>query len=116
MTMYQRNTVHSSDDIRAIVDHAGGYFFCANTMRFWRSRLLGGIKALDGHDATPGARFLFLTSDRLNGPEEPRAYILRMASLGTVRDNRPSVDIDTVASFPTVRDARRAMRDYVPTN
>ena len=57
MTTYQRSTVHTSDDIRAIADHAGSHFFDAATMRFFSSCLLEGVYAPDGYNAMPGNRF-----------------------------------------------------------
>lgn len=112
MTTYQRSTIHTAADIEAVADHAGSYFFSRDTMRFFKSRVLTGIIALDGHKSVPGARFMFVTSERYG--DEPRHYSVRMATLGTQRDGRPRVDIDSNFDehYATAAQARKAMRDY----
>ena len=111
MVTYQRSTVHTSDDIRAIADHAGSYFFSPGTMRAFSSRLLAGIYAPDGHDAIPGNRFFFVTSER-HGDDSPRHYAVRMATLGTQRDDRPAIDIVTVEDYhDTAHAARKAAQE-----
>ena len=105
MTSYQRSTVHTSDDIRAIADHAGSFFFSRDTMRFFSSRLLDGVYAPDGYEALPGHRFFFVTSERHD--DNPRHYTVRMATLGSVRDNRPAVDIVTVGDYHASANAAR---------
>ena len=112
MTTYQRPSIHTVADIEAVADHAGSYFFKPNTMRFFKSRILTGIIALDGHKSVPGARFLFVTSEVYG--DDPRHYSVRMATLGTQRDNRPRVDIDNIFDEPyaTATQARKAMREY----
>lgn len=112
MTTYQRQTIHSADDVRAVADHAGSHFFDADTMSFWDSRLLDGVRALDGHETVPGARFLFVTSDRLEGRDRPRRYSLRHLTLGTVRNNRPSVDIERLSTYDSADQARKAMGEF----
>lgn len=112
MTTYQRSSIHTVSDIEAVADHAGSYFFKPDTMHFFKSRILTGIIALDGHKSVPGARFLFVTSERYD--DNPRHYSVRMATLGTQRDGRPHVDIDSNLEerFSTAAQARKAMRDY----
>ena len=115
MTMYQRAAIHTADDIRAIADRAGSHFFDADTMRFFSSRLLDGVRALDGNATEPGRRYLFVTSERDTYSDQPRRYTVRMATLGTQRDNRPAIDIQTIDEaygLPTAAAARRFMRDY----
>ena len=108
MVNYPRSTVHTADDIRAIADHAGSYFFTPETMRFFSSRLLEGIYAPDGYEARPGNRFLFVTSER-HGDDQPRHYAVRVATLGTQRDDRPAIDISTVGDYhPSARAAHKA--------
>ena len=112
MTTYQRNTVHTVADIRAIADHAGSFFFDASTMRFFSSRLLEGVYAPDGYKALPGNRFFFVTSERHD--DNPRHYTVRRAVLGTQRDDRPTIDIDTVGEHhATPAEARRAARELI---
>lgn len=108
MTNYARNAIYTSDDVRAVVDHAGSYFFSADTMRFFDSRLLSGVIALDGYETAPGRRFLFVTSERDKYSDRPRRYTVRMLTLDTVRDDRPAVDIDTVYGFQEFTTARAA--------
>ena len=115
MTTYQRDTIHTTDDIRAIADHAGSHFFDVDTLRFFNSRILDGVRALDGNATEPGRRYLFVTSERDNYSNRPRQYTVRIATLGTQRDNRPTIDIETIDdgySLPTAAAARRFMQDY----
>lgn len=108
MTTYQRTAIHSADDIRAVADGAGSHFFNRDTMRFFQSRLLSGVWILDGNDCKPGHRYLFVTSERYD--DAPRHYTVRIMTLGTVRDNRPAVDIDTLfGPYSSAREARAAM-------
>ena len=112
MPTFQRSTVHTVSDIRAIADHAGSFFFSRDTMRFFSSRLLEGVYAPDGYKALPGNRFFFVTSERHD--DNPRHYAVRMATLGSVRDDRPAVDIVTVGEHhATPAEARRAARELV---
>lgn len=109
---YQRSTVHTTADLRAIADHAGSYFFSRDTMRFFKSRLLEGVYAPDGHKAMPGNRFFFVTSEAYG--DDPRHYTVRRAVLGSQRDDRPAIDIDTVGEHhATPTEARRAARELV---
>ena len=102
---YQRSTVHTAADLRAIADHAGSFFFPRDTMRFFSSRLLEGVYAPDGYEAVPGNRFFFVTSERHD--DNPRHYAVRMVTLGSVRDDRPAVDIVTVGEYrPSAKAAR----------
>ena len=105
MPTYQRTHVRNAADLRAIADHAGSYFFSRDTMRFFSSRLLEGVYAPDGYVATPGNRFFFVTSERHD--DNPRHYAVRMVTLGSVRDNRPAVDIVTVGDYHASANAAR---------
>lgn len=98
MATYQRNAIYTIDDIIAIADHAGSYFFRRDTMRFFSSRVLSGIYAPDGFDAHEGNRFFFVTSER-HGEDAPRHYAVRMMTLGAQRDDRAAVDIVTVGDY-----------------
>lgn len=104
---YQRAKVHTSEDIRAIAERTDSHFFDRDTLRFFGSRLLAGAWALDGNDAVPGARFIFLTSERDGIHGTGREYKVRQATLGTVRDERPYVEFDTLGTFETPRGARK---------
>lgn len=110
MTTYQRSTVHTVADIRAIADHAGSFFFSRDTMRFFNSRLLEGIYPGGDSKAVPGAVFYFVTSEAYG--DDPRHYTVRRAVLGNQRDDRPAIDIDTVGEHhATPSEARRAARE-----
>lgn len=98
MVTFQRTHVYTSDDIRAIADHAGSHFFDDDTMRFFSSRLLSGVYAPDGYEAEEGNRFFFVTSERF-GDDAPRHYAVRVMTLASVRDDRPAVDISTVGHY-----------------
>lgn len=115
---YQRTRIHSSSDIRAIADNAGSFFFSADTMKFFSSRLLSGAYPLDGAEARPGSRFLFITSERHgDAGDTPRHYAVRQMTLGVQRDDRPAVDIVTVGDYhATAAEARAAARDYATEN
>jgi len=108
MPIYQRATINSANDVRAVATGAGSHYFDADTMRFFSSRLLSGAVALDGYETKEGRRYLFVTSERDTYAGEPRSYTVRMLTLGTVRDDRPSVEIDTVGGFQAFSTARRA--------
>ena len=119
MTNYQRSAVQTVDDIRAIADHAGSFFFSPETMRCFNSRVLSGVfpsSANEGnmHEAKPGSVFYFVTSER-HGDDAPRHYAVRRLELGTVRDNRPSADISTVGEYlgsaRAARDAAKVAAD-----
>lgn len=132
MPTYQRETIYSADDIRAIADHAGSHFFDRETMRFFDSRLLEGVypceanritgESPDTMQANPYAaevanRFAFVTSERSDW--EGRAYTVRILTLASVRDDRPSVSIDTLGGFQhwgTAREARHAAKAWANNN
>lgn len=120
MATYQRMTVHSTDDIRAIADRAGSHFFDADTMRFFNSRLLSGVYPAQTNtgkwEAVTGNAFYFVTSERfeaLYSDPEPRHYTVRKLTLTSVRDDRPAVDIETVGDYhATANAARNAAKAY----
>lgn len=108
MPNYQRNAIHTSDDVIAIADHAGSFFFSRDNMRFFRSRVLSDVWPVESFRAEEGNRYLFVTSER-HGDDAPRHYAVRMLTLGSQRDNRPAVDIATVGDYhDTARAAKRA--------
>lgn len=112
MPTYQRSTVHTVADIRAIADHAGSFFFSPATMRFFNSRVLEGVYHRGDSKAIEGAVFYFVTSEAYD--DAPRHYAVRRAMLGSQRDDRPAIDIDTVGErHATAAEARRAARELV---
>lgn len=110
---YQRAAIHSVDDLKAVAEGAGSHFFSPGAMRFFDSRILSSEWNVDGPQTKPGARFVFVTSEVYD--DEPRHYKVRIMTLGMQRDNRPSVDIDTVNDerYETAREARMAAQLYV---
>ena len=107
---YQRPTVHTAADLRAIADHAGSYFFSPNTMRFFKSRVLEGVYPVGDSQAVAGAVFYFITSEAYD--DAPRHYTVRRAVLGSQRDDRPAIDISAVGErHATPAEARRAARE-----
>ena len=112
MPTYQRTHVHTTADLRAIANHAGNFFFSRDIMRFFNSRLLGGVYPANGHEATEGAVFYFVTSEAYE--DDPRHYTVRRAVLGIQRDDRPAINIATVGGHhATPAEARRAARELV---
>lgn len=108
--MYAQSTIRTTSDIRAVADYAGSYFFSPDTMRVFQSRILSGVVALDGHESKPGARFLFVTSER-HGDDSPRHYAVRMMTLGTNKRGRGDVDIISVGyNLPTAAQARAQLK------
>lgn len=108
MPNYQRNAIHTADDIRAIADHAGSFFFSRDTMRFFNSRVLSDVWPVESFSAEEGNRYFFVTSER-HGDDAPRHYAVRMLTLASQRDDRPAVDIATVGDYhDTARSAKVA--------
>lgn len=115
MTTYQRTNIYTVEDIRAIADNAGSYFFSKGAMRAFSSRLSADVYNVDGTEAVPGNRFYFVTSERF-GDDEPRMYAVRLATLETrtqkyldgLEIERPAIDISTVGErHKTSREAHR---------
>lgn len=112
MPTFQRTHVHTVSDLRAIADHAGSFFFSPATMRFFKSRVLEGVYPAGDSRAVPGAVFYFVTSEVYG--DAPRHYTVRRAVLGSQRDDRPAIDIDTVGEHhATPAEARRAARELI---
>lgn len=89
--------VHNTDEIARANSQAGQHFFEADTMRFFRSRVLEPVY---------GGRF-FVTSEKNDGPgyEYPRLY--------TVREFMPDGSIESLGEFQeygTAAQARAAIR------
>lgn len=107
MVQYQRQAIYTKTDIIAVADHAGSSFFAPNTMRVLNSRVCETVWALDTYEAKPGNRYVFITSEKYG--DAPRHYAVRMMTLGTVRDDRPWADIETVGEHhATMAQAKKA--------
>lgn len=112
MPTYLRTHVHTAADLRAIANHAGGFFFSPNTMRFFNSRVLEGVYHAGDSKAIEGAVFYFITSEAYE--DTPRHYTVRRAVLGSQRGDRPAIDISAVGEhYATPAEARRAARELV---
>lgn len=113
MPIYQRATITSIESLKAVAKGAGSHFFDASAMRFFNSRVLEGIYPVDGWETTEGARFLFVTSERYE--DEPRRYSVRMLTLGSQRDDRAAVAVDSDfdAKHDTAAQAKAAARERV---
>lgn len=122
MVTYQRATVTTSGDVRAIADSAGSNFFDPDTMRFFDSRLLEGVYPAASNGGNPwesreGSQFAFVTSD--SNEWEGRKYSVRILTLSSQRDNRPAVDISSLDSayrLDTAAQARRAAKLWAESN
>jgi hypothetical protein len=116
MTRYQRASINTADDVRAVAQNAGSHFFDTDTMRFFSSRLLSGVVALDGRETQDGRRYLFVTSERNMFTDQPRQYTARMLTLLSTSHGFPAVEIDAlgnVRAFTTARQARTFARSLV---
>lgn len=109
MTTYQRACITTTDDLIAVSDHAGSHFFSADTMKWFGTRVLSPLIPLDGAETKPGRRYVFITSDRMG---EERIYSVRVATLGTVRDDRPAIEFDVVERFASRSEALKVARNY----
>lgn len=103
---YARTHIQNADDLKAVSDAAGGYFFKPHTMRFFNSRILQNTYAAGSTETTEGAVFYFVTSERYSDTE-PRQYAVRRVTLTSIRDNRPWVDFETLERFPSAYLARK---------
>lgn len=116
MVQYQHNAIYGKSDLIAVADHAGSFFFSPRAMRAFNSRISETVWAIDSRKTAPGNRYLFITSEKY-GDDAPRHYAVRMMTLGSVRDDRPSVDIDTVgehhATMAQAKKAAQALHDAI---
>lgn len=122
MPTYQRATITSSDDVRAVADRSGSHFFDPDTMRFFNSRLLEGVYPAVSNvgsrwETHEGSQFAFVTSD--SNEWEGRKYSVRILTLGSQRDDRPAVDIvslDSAYRLDTIAQARSAAKEWAESN
>jgi len=112
MTTYARNAIYSTDDLIAVSDATGGFFFSAKTMKFWKTRVLNYLRAVDGYTCEPGGRYVFITSD-VFGYDAVRQYSVRVMTLGTRGDGRAFVNFDTIEHYSTRGQAISAADVYV---
>lgn len=114
MTNYARSVVYSTDDLEAIARVAGSHFFSPSTMRFFNSRILRDVYPHEDNPgnryvAQPGARFIFVTSERYG--DAPRHYNVRLATLTTKDTGQGYVFFDTLDRYATPAQARRAAKE-----
>ena len=114
---YRFKTITSTHDIVDVANDAGSNMFSPETMRYWRSRVLSHMRAIDGHECKPGHRYAFITSE----PDYDgiRRYSHRVMTLDyetvTTSDDytytRPRVQFDTVGErHDTISAAISAMK------
>ena len=60
---YRSRRITSTNDIVDIANDAESHMFSPETMRYWRSRVLSHMRAIDNHECKPGHRYAFITSE-----------------------------------------------------
>lgn len=113
--MYELASIYTATDLRTVVNGAGSYFFSPGAMSGFNSRLLDGLWALDGNEAKPGARFLFLTSEQFvasDGTAAPRTYKVRHLTLKVSDDGAPGVYIETLSEVGSAEAAKTAANSF----
>lgn len=116
---YRFKTITNTRDIIDIAGDAGSHMFSPETMRYWRSRVLTHMRAIDSYECKPGHRYAFITSE----PDYDgiRRYSHRVMTLDyetvTTSDNytytRPRVQFDTIDErYNTARQAVTAMNRH----
>lgn len=111
-TTYARDSIYSTDDLIAVADATGGFFFSPETMKFWNTRVLSYFRAPDGYKCEPGSRYVFITSDEI-GYDTGREYSVRVMTIGVNDDRRASVDFDTIGRYESRGRAMSAADVYV---
>ena len=116
---YRYRRITSPNDIVDIANDAGSHMFSPETMRYWRSRVLTPLRAIDGHSCAPGNRYAFITSEP--DYDGMRRYSHRVMTLDyeTVTTSadysytRPRVQFDTIGErYNTARQAVTAMNRH----
>lgn len=113
--MYELAGIYTAQDLRTVVEGTDSYFFSPGAMSGFNSRLLDGLWALDGNEAKPGARFLFLTSEQFvasDGTAEPRTYKVRHLTLKVNDDGTPTTDIETLSEVKSAEVAKTAANSF----
>ena len=114
---YRYRQITSTNGIVDIADDAGSHMFSPETMRYWRSRVLSHMRAIDGYECKPGHRYAFITSEP--DWDGTRRYSHRVMTLDyetvTTSDDytytRPRVQFDTVGErHNTISAAISAMK------
>jgi len=96
--------IYTKGDLVRHMQRNGSHFFDPETMRFFKSRLLGPI-------VQKGVIVYFITSERCDIDHSPRKYTVRMLNLRS--ENMSVCEIGEFQQHQTMRDARRALKDYL---
>ena len=116
---YRSRRITSTNDIVDIANDAESHMFSPETMRYWRSRVLSHMRAIDNHECKPGHRYAFITSEP--DYDEVRRYSHRVMTLDyeTVTTSadysytRPRVQFDTIGEpYNTAKQAVTAMNRH----
>lgn len=108
--MFVLSQINTSQHLRMVVDGTGSPFFSKETMKFFNSRLLPGVTALDSPETKTGNRFVFITSEKYD--DFPRHYNVRLLTLERSKDNIPKTDIDIIAECGSSDEARKFVLEY----
>lgn len=107
-TRFTRKMSYNVDDMRSLYKELfSGHWFDADTMRFFKSRILSDFKRLDDKSA------LFMSSEKR--PDGFRGYTVRKATLKVIDDEgRMKMDIGTVGPFCELSkyEAKKLMATY----
>jgi len=98
--------IYTKGDLVRHMQSNGSHFFDPETMRFFNSRLLGPI-------VQKGELVYFITSERFDLDRSPRKYTIRKLKLSS--PNATVCEIGEFQQYHTVRDARKALKDYLAT-
>jgi hypothetical protein len=103
---------HTVEDLRNLYQStASGHWFDADTMRFFKSRILGDFKRLNDKEAL----FISTEAGPLNGPR--KATIRKATIIDSIRDDGDmisTIQIETFGEFNqlTVYQAKKLLREY----
>lgn len=108
-TRFTKKMAYNVDDMRSLYNELhSGHWFDADSMRFFKSRILDDFRRINDRTA------LFISSERRE--PEPRLYTVRKAKLVVIDDDgRMKMQIDTIGPFYelTKAQARKLLKSYV---
>lgn len=108
-TRFTRKMAYNVQDMKSLYSELySGHWFDADTMRFFKSRILDDFRRINDRTA------LFISSERRE--PEPRLYTVRKAKLVVIDDDgRMKMQIDTIGPFYelTKAQARKLLKSYV---
>ena len=104
MTTRPYTKCNTAEDVRLTADRLGSFFFSADTMRFFKSRLLSFHRSLTDDSG------LIITSEVYG--DEPRHYAVRRYEITLDDDGLDWIYFDTLSKYATRGDAITAARNY----